>query len=201
LRRFDKVSCYISIGSQQAGFSVLGNWNKMCVQGMKQGRNSAFDQCYSTLSPAIYSAILRICINKDTANDLLHDTFVSAFEKIDTFDETQEFVAWIKRIAFNNTFNHLKKSANKSHDIIEDIRLFSPDKSIEQSYENRNLLDTLLNSVSESERLILWLFIVEQYTHEEIASLVEKTASYSKSIISRALKKIQQHDEVERHAL
>lgn len=46
----------------------------------------------------------------------------------------------------------------------------------------------------------MWLFIVEQYSHEEIAILTEKSPSYSKSIVSRCLKKLREHKEIKAYA-
>ena len=79
------------------------------IVGMKNGDADAFEQCYRILSPTIYTAILKICRNRDCANDLLHDTFLDVFDKIATFNSSNSFIAWVKRIAFNKTFNLLKR--------------------------------------------------------------------------------------------
>jgi RNA polymerase sigma-70 factor (ECF subfamily) len=192
------VNCYIHHEKRIiVSIGFLGSLTINYIKGMKKGDSDSFEQCYRELSPAIYSAILRICMNRDTANDLLHDTFIIAFEKIETFNEKYQFIAWIKRIAFNRTFNYLKKSSNRSHQTIENFDALSPIKSAEQTLLDTNLLDTLFVKVSETERLVLWLFIVEQYTHDEISDLVGKSASYSKSIVSRSLKKLKQDHEEE----
>lgn len=161
------------------------------VQGMIKGEELAFAECYQELSPTLYSQILRICANKETANDLLHDTFIRIFDNIHLFNESQEFIAWAKRIAFNVTFNYLKKAGRQSYENIDNISLCSLDIDMQTNLENQNLLDLLFIELSEIERLVLWLFIVEQYTHEDISQLVEKSVSYSKSIVSRTLKKLE----------
>lgn len=168
---------------------------------MKHGSNDAFELCYRDLSPLIYTAILRICLNRDTADELLHDTFIRIFENIATFDDNQEFVSWAKRIAFNLTFNYLKKASNKQHDDIDQVKMFSASQAVEIEHYNENLLGVLFKDISDTERLVLWLYIVEQYTHEEISIIVEKSISYSKMTLSRSIKKIKQHEEVARHAI
>lgn len=170
------------------------------VHGMKQGIREAFEQCYQDISPTIYSAILRICVNRDTADDLLHDTFIRIFENIHSFDDQQEFIAWAKRIAFNLTFNFIKKASNRPHEKVEDSMLFSSVTHVESSLSNDKLIAVLFDGITERERLIIWLYIVEQYTHEEISLIVEKSTSYSKSILSRTLKKIKQHEEITKNA-
>lgn len=171
------------------------------VHGMKQGDREAFELCYQDISPTIYSAILRICMNRDIADDLLHDTFIKIFENIHSFDEQLSFIAWAKRIAFNLTFNFIKKASNRRHENIDESMLLSSISLVESSFSNENLIAVLFDDITERERLILWLFIVEQYTHDEISLIVERSASYSKSILSRALKKIKQHEEVIKDAI
>lgn len=179
---------------------TLPQWNDNIVLAMQSNDNNAFAQCYQVLSPAIYSAVLKISGDKNIANDLLHDTFIDAFENINSFNPVNNFPAWIKRIAFNNTFNYLKKSENKLHIVSDVEQEISSDPLPEQQLVNVDLLNRLLALVSKNDRFILWLYIVEQYKHEEISLLVNKSPSYSKSIVARSLKKIQEHIEVKQYA-
>ncbi|MDT0604019.1 hypothetical protein [Thalassotalea castellviae] len=59
--------------------------------------------------------------------------------------------------------------------------------SIEASVENERLFLFILSKVSLSERIILWLYFVEQYKHHEIAELMGKSLSYSKLVVSRTI--------------
>lgn len=159
------------------------------IKGMVKGDPNAFEKFYQLYSPAIYTAIFKICQNRETACDLLHDTFIDAFENIAQFDTDNNFIPWLKRIAFNNSFNHLKKQKNtlKLFDQIANTEKAQP-KSMTSMAGDKDLLTKLLTNIPERQRLILWLFIVEQYSHDEIALLVNQSASYSKSIVSRCLK-------------
>jgi len=168
----------------------LQEWNDNLIAGMKSGESVAFEQCYRILSPIIYTAILKICRNRECANDLLHDTFLDAFDKIATFNNANSFIAWLKRIAFNNTFNYLKKEKRKFQLINTSEDTNIEVKTIAESHGDNNLINKLMASVPTAHRVILWLFIVEQYSHDEIAVLVNKSASYSKSIVSRSLSKL-----------
>jgi len=179
----------------------LLNWDETLVDRMKAGDQRSFEQCYRQLSPTIYTAIVKICRDQGNANDLLQDTFIKAFEKIDTYTFQQlSFVAWLKRIAFNNTFNFLKKQKLTIVGIEDLDDFISVTEEIEKLYEQRNFLDYLLEQISEHERLIIWLYIVEQYSHEEIGNLVKKSPSYSKSVVSRCLKKLRVKEEVRNYA-
>lgn len=175
-------------------------WEEKLVEQMKLGCNEAFERCYRLLSPQIYTVIFKVCRQQDTAQELLQDTFLDMYQKLNYYRREESFVAWIKRIAFNNTLNYLKKSAKLV--LIEEQSTLeaSVDSTSIEAIDNGELLDKLLTQLSEVERLVMWLFIVEQYTHDEIAVLVSKTPSFSKSIVSRALKKIRTSREEVRHA-
>lgn len=175
-------------------------WNESLVERMKEGDESAFEQCYLSVSAPIYTVIFNICRQQETAQELLHDTFIDIFENIQFYQTGKSFIAWAKRIAFNNTLNFIKK--NNRLVLMES----NPEDGFEVQCDALNQIidsqwmETLLVKLSESERLVLWLFIVEQYNHEEIAILVDKTPSYSKSIISRALKRLRLSKEITDHA-
>jgi len=165
-------------------------WDKKTLLQMKEGNQAAVAQCYEQLSPMIYTAIYKICRNKDVANDLLHDTFIDALDHLGQVTEEQFFPGWLKKIAFNNTFNYLRRQ-NIFSQVVEKITLLTDSQhDFTSQIEDQNQLELLLTKVSKQHRLILWLFIVEQYTHEEIAELTHRTVSFSKSVVYRATKKL-----------
>jgi RNA polymerase sigma factor (sigma-70 family) len=179
----------------------LLQWNESLVDKMKVGDQHALEECYRQLSPIIYTAIYNICRDQGNANDLLQDTFITAFEKINCYTTTDKsFIAWLKRIAFNNTFNFLKKHKLTVVGIDGLDEAISSNFSIELLHEQNNFLSTLLLQISEKERLIIWLYVVEQYSHEEIGDIVKKSPSYSKSVVSRCLKKLRTKQEVKNYA-
>jgi RNA polymerase sigma-70 factor (ECF subfamily) len=178
----------------------LDIWDERIIDEMKQGCTDAFERCYQLISPQIYTVIYNICRNKDTAQELLQDTFIDIFESLDCYKTKQSFLAWAKRIAFNNTLNFIKRE--KRVVLMEELpeEAFEIDCDIAKQLIDSQLIESLFAKVTEVERLILWLFIVEQYNHEEIAELMSKTPSYSKSIVSRTLKRIRSFNEVKDHA-
>jgi len=179
----------------------LSQWNESLVEKMKEGDQHAFEECYRQLSPQVYTAIFNICRDQGNANDLLQDTFVAAFDKIHTYTtKDRSFIAWIKRIAFNNTFNFLKKHKLTIVGIDGLDEATSSYSSIETRHEQNNFLTTLLRQIPEKERLIVWLYVVEQYSHEEIGNIVNKSASFSKSLVSRCLTKLRTKQEVKNYA-
>lgn len=166
------------------------NWDEQLVFRMKQGEEAAFEQCYRSLSKLVYTAIYHICKNEMVANELLQDTFIDAFSKLDSYRETNSFPAWIKRIAFNKTINYINR-AKKEAELLNQMENEESDTTaLELNFSNENLVEQLTAKLSHKESLIMWLYIAEQYSHDEIAQLLNKTPSFSKSIVSRTLKKL-----------
>lgn len=168
------------------------NWNEKHIKRLKRGKKDAQERCYIEFSPQVYTAILKICGNRDIANELLHDSFIDVFTGIHTYNEEYVFVAWVKRIAINNTINYVKRHQNSTRI----LKLVDVPEVKEYSYSNDNLLDKLLASLTPENRAVIWLYIVEQYTHNEISKLLEKSESYSKSIVSRSLKLLRKSAEI-----
>ena len=175
-------------------------WNEKQIDGLLRGDTQAQASCYQEFSSTIYTAIYKICKNRANASDLLQDTFIEAFENVAQYNSEYAFIAWLKRIAFNNTLNFIKreKVAYKAVEYLKGLPTI--ESSFDESISQTNLLDYLLERVSQNERLILWLYIVEQYSHEEIATLFSQSPSYSKSIVSRCLRKLRNKSEVKKHA-
>jgi RNA polymerase sigma factor (sigma-70 family) len=167
--------------------------------GMLAGDNDAFEKCYRIFSPALYAFIIRICRDESTANDLLQDTFVDAFKSINTFDKDRCFGTWIKKIGFNNTLNYIKKVKRRDEVFTQLTYLHKDNSYVNNDTENQNLLDNLLAEITETERMVLWMSVVEQYKHDEIGRFFNKTASFSKSVLSRTLSKLKVKSEVKRH--
>ncbi|MDO6447390.1 sigma-70 family RNA polymerase sigma factor [Colwellia sp. 1_MG-2023] len=175
-------------------------WEEQLVDEMKQGCPQAFARCYRLFSAKLYTVIFHICRQPDSAQELLQDTFLDIIENLHCYTVKQSFLAWAKRIAFNNTLNFIKK--NNRMVLMEELpqEIESIECSFVKEMHDSRLIESLFAKVGEVERLVLWLFVVEQYNHEEIAILVGKSPSYSKSIVSRTLKKIRLSKEVKDRA-
>lgn len=175
-------------------------WDDTLTLKLKNGDATALELCYRRLSPFIYTAILKICGNRELAKDLTHDTFIDVFNSVKKIDGNLNIGAWAKRIAFNNTFNYLKREKSAQKLLLEvsgegDLFYCPTDKVIEN-----NLLDVLFSKVPNLHRLILWLYVVEGYSHDEIGELTGNSASFSKSIVSRCLQKLRDKPEVKNNA-
>jgi len=158
------------------------------INRMKKGEQDAYSSCYRKLSPAIYSSVLRICHCKSAAQDIVQETFIQVFKSINTLKDGTKFIPWCKRIGYHKTISWLRtNSGNILSFDLDDAHELIDTSDLQIELENSHQLTKLMLSITPQSRLILWLFIVEGYSHTEIAVLFGKSPSFSKSIISRSL--------------
>jgi RNA polymerase sigma-70 factor (ECF subfamily) len=142
----------------------------------------------------MYNTSLRIVNDTMEAEDIMQESFLSAFEKIDTYSGTVSFGAWLKRIVINRSLDAL--SRRKA--IFEDIELHVGirDESSEETVRKEELdvkveeVKDAINRLPDGYRIILSLYLLEGYDHDEIAEILNISSSTSRSQLSRAKQKL-----------
>lgn len=166
-----------------------------------RGDREAHTVLYQTYSNAVYTLAYGICGSQQCAEDVLHNTYIKLINKLPSFQGRAPLGMWLRQIAVNESLMYLRKHkkhkavvSSDEYDYLEDYQESDYDSAFPASsndfthrLDNQADVHGLLNKLPEDMRLVLWLKEVEGYTHNEIASLVNKTPSYSKSVVSRAL--------------
>jgi RNA polymerase sigma factor (sigma-70 family) len=154
------------------------------IESAKVGNSAAQKLIYETYSPMVYGIAKRIFRETGYAEDVLQDTFIDVFTKLDTFRGDASLGAWIRRIATNRCLMLLRSSwVSKSIDVDIDTRSTS---SHEDEIILQEELELAIATLSIQARAVLLLHDVEGYKHREIAKTLGKTESYSKSQLARA---------------
>lgn len=107
----------------------------------KSGNQSAQWEIYNRYYKAMYNASFRIVKNNFEAEDIMQDSFLIAFSKLDSLKDSKIFGPWLKRIVINNSIYHYKKSIKKNEVSLDDILYKVEDNTdeIERNYEFTNL--------------------------------------------------------------
>lgn len=149
---------------------------------------------------ALYSFALRLCRNREDANDLVQETFMKGFRFFDKFERGTNCKAWLFRILKNTYINQYRKDKREpdivEYDVIEEfydlIRSDSSDSTDLQKKIFDNLLDdevsTALESLPETFRTAIILCDLEGMTYEEIAEIIECPIGTVRSRLHRARK-------------
>lgn len=149
----------------------------------------AFRYLYDLLSGRFYYLCLRYLKNEHDAQDILQETFVAVYHKIDSYNGQGSFEGWVRRITVNNCLQKLRM--DKKHFIFNED-LLAPDDPIDEESEVSAIEESeesLLKALSElpiGYRTILNLAILEDYSHKEIGTMLNITESTSRSQLSRA---------------
>ncbi|HQH25269.1 MAG TPA: sigma-70 family RNA polymerase sigma factor [Bacteroidales bacterium] len=182
-----KSSLYVKMSNTEAAFR---NIHQDLIDGCRNGDQKAQFQIYKLYYKAMYNTSLRIVNNSMEAEDIMQESFLSAFEKIDSYSGTVSFGAWLKRIVINRSLDAL----GKRKAIFEDIESYvgiideSPEEtSINEEIESKaEKIKTAIKELPDGYRIILSLYILEGYDHDEISEILNISSSTSRSQLSRA---------------
>ena len=179
------------MGDSEAAFR---NIHQNLIDGCKTGDQKAQFQIYKLYYKAMYNTSLRIVGDTMEAEDIMQESFLSAFEKIETYSGTVSFGAWLKKIVITRSLDAL----NRQKAIFEDIDSHRELKSIAD--DDESYLDNLdvkveavraaINKLPDGYRIILSLYLLEGYDHDEIGEILSISSSTSRSQLSRAKQKL-----------
>lgn len=156
--------------------------------------NSSLGELYSRHFKAIYYYCLRITENHDSAFDITQDVFVKVAEKIDKLGQPQTFIAWIFRIAHNQSIDYCARQEKKRCYTIDD-QFNLPDDSDQMEYleEKEKRLDAvaeLMDILSDDARLMLQLKYQEGYSIKDLQERFGLSESAVKMRLARAKDRI-----------
>lgn len=155
------------------------------LQALRRGSRSALASVYDRFAGPVYGLALRVLANPDDAADLVQDVFLKLPKAARRYRGDAPFGLWLRRLAINATIDQLRDRRRLVS--LETVRHQLADESPPaDAVEAQGLLERL----SPSARLVLLLHAVEGYTHTEMAELFDQSESYSKSILSRALRRL-----------
>jgi RNA polymerase sigma-70 factor (ECF subfamily) len=159
------------------------------------GKSKEQEKLYQKYYGKMMSICLRYAKDQDEAKDILQEGFVKVFSNIKTFKGEGSLEGWIKRIMVNTAINHYHK--NKKY-VISNTETEIPDvgeqpdfdeEAIKQlSYED--ILE-LIRSLTPAYQTVFSLYVIEGYSHKEIANLLQINEGTSKSNLAKARIKLQ----------
>jgi RNA polymerase sigma-70 factor (ECF subfamily) len=130
--------------------------------------------------------------NEADAEDILQNSFIDIFTKLDTFRFQSSIGAWIKRIVINNCINFLKKRRLYFEEIDERIGNQEAPQTEEEPRLNVQAINDAIFQLPDGYRVVFSLYQMEGYDHKEIAEILNVSEQTSKSQYSRARKKLRE---------
>lgn len=154
------------------------------VINCRKMQRDAQRQVYELLSPKLYRTCKRYLKSDEDIEEALADTFFIVFTKIDQLKENKVFEAWARRIAVNQCLQMLRKKVNFNL-YLDDIPKVQPSTDAIDTLAHEDLLG-LLDKIPAGCRTVFNLFVIEGYSHKEIAEMLSVTEGTSKSQLNAA---------------
>jgi RNA polymerase sigma-70 factor (ECF subfamily) len=143
-------------------------------------------ELYQRFAPKMYGVCLRYAANAEEAEDILQEGFIKVFRKLDSFRSEGSFEGWIRRIFVNTSIEHFRRK-NYLQPITEREEATVEGKylSVLDDLAERDIIG-LVQQLSPGYRTVFNMYVIEGYTHREIADSLGISEGTSKSQLSRA---------------
>ena len=169
-----------------SGFDI--NLDELTLASAKRGDMRACEMIYRKFQRPALSVAFRVCNNRELAQDVTQEAFITAFKRIRQYRGDSPFWGWLRRVVVNHAISALRKLPR--HDAAELQEYMAPRDGDQTGMGNCMDLEQALGQLVDEDRMVVWLHDVEGYKHREIAELVGKTESYSKTRLNRARAKL-----------
>jgi len=165
-----------------------------CVRGERKSQEALFKQLYGKMLVVCY----RYINDKDAAQDVLQDGFIKVFDKLGFFDFSGSFEGWVRRIIVNTAIDSIRKS--KKNPFLSDQDTDFKQEAVDEMVEKEELeFKTLkaevaleaISKLSPAYRTVFNLFVLEDFSHREIAEILGINEGTSKSNLAKAKMNLQ----------
>ncbi len=180
---------------------MAGFAGKTCDSGIveraRRGDMRAHEIIYRTFSAPVYSLLARMTGSTSTADDLTQETFVEVIRSIERFRGDASLATWIRKVAVSKCLMHMRSAWQNRATLFRDLGEHHPAAEPRVAGEEMLTqvqvdLERALARLSDVSRVIVILHDIEGYTHREIAALMGKSVSFSKSQLARAHQRLRQ---------
>uniref|UniRef100_UPI0032174360 RNA polymerase sigma factor n=1 Tax=uncultured Draconibacterium sp. TaxID=1573823 RepID=UPI0032174360 len=171
--------------------TLYKNIHQEIIDQCRDGSTKAQFQLYKLYYKAMYSVSLRIVNDEMEAEDVMQEAFLNAFSKMESYKGEVSFGAWLKRIVVNRSLDYLKKRKVQFEEVSERTTQV-PDYQMETKEVDVNVLKSAIQELSDGYRVVLSLYLIEGYDHEEISQILDISNSASRTQLLRAKKKLKE---------
>ncbi|MGC1516927.1 MAG: RNA polymerase sigma factor [Maribacter sp.] len=167
------------------------------LQLCKTGKQSAQLEVYNRYYKAMYNTAVRIVKDSAQAEDVMQESFLSAFTKLDSFKGETTFGSWLKRIVINNSIYHYKKQQKKKEVALEDILYKVEDNDgvasdhVFTDQLAQKVMETM-KGLKDNYRISLTLHLIEGYDYEEMSEIMNMSYANCRTTVSRSKESLRQ---------
>lgn len=167
------------------------NIHSEIIDRARLGDQLAYREIYRLYSKAMFNTAIRMVTDHAESEDILQESFLSAFRNLSQYRGDASFGAWLKRIVVNQALNALRRRKEFGFsDVLDQM----PDPSFEEQSTSFPYTVSQVNAairlLPDGYRTVLSLYLIEGYDHAEISEILRIDENTSKSQLSRSKKKL-----------
>ena len=156
---------------------------KELVERAQQNDYGAYEALYEMHVGRVYALCVRLCRDRDMAEDLAQESFVLAWRKLSHFRGDSAFGSWLYRITTNTVLSYLRKQTPFKYAVDEeDVQ----EQSVREDTGLKMSLEHAIEGLPHGARTVFVLYSLEGYTHHEIAEMLDIAEGSSKAQLHRA---------------
>ena len=179
----------------------MSEFTDKLIRKAASGDQDAITELYELTYSSVYKTVKSMIADEDTVLDIVQDSFIKGFQSLDQLDAPENFRAWMKRIATNKAKDYLKKKKpilftdmenedGEEIDFRDDCLEHCPEEVLDRK-ETTRLMNEILATLSEEQRIVIGMFYYEEMSVREIAETLGCSENTVKSRLNYGRKKVE----------
>ncbi len=160
------------------------------IENCKNNNTKAQGELYKLFSSKLFSTCLKYSRSYAEAEDNLQDAFLTIFSKIEQYKSKGSFEGWLKRITVNTVLQQYRNE--KVFDIVNENTIEDVDIEIDEDHISLDYLLSIIQELPDRYRLVFNMYVLDGYSHKEIANMLNINIGTSKSNLARARQTLKQ---------
>ncbi|MFC0445124.1 RNA polymerase sigma factor [Pseudidiomarina halophila] len=166
------------------------------VKGAQRGRRDCQRVIFETYQPAVQRLLHGMSRDAELARDLTQDVFIQAFDKLMQLRDASALGGWLKQLTVNTALSHFRKPHHLAVAEHEELNLDAQDWLSQSDWlQQLNNIEQLLAVLDDHEHQLVWLYLIEGYSHDELAEKFAINAATVRQRYHRALKKLRERSQ------
>lgn len=165
-----------------------------CIRGKRKFQKRLFEKYYGKMMAICY----RYAKDSDEAQDMVQNGFIKVFKKLDVYNFEGSLEGWIRRIMVNTAIDQIRKNKRNPFLIEDEERVQNVEEDVpfsveEDEYYTKLKAETAIKAISDlspAYRMVFNMYVIEGFTHKEIAEYLGISEGTSKSNLAKAKQKL-----------
>ena len=168
------------------------------IEGCKKGKRKYQKQLFEKYYGKMMGVCLRYARDEDEAQDMVQNGFIKVFNKLEVYNYTGSFEGWVRRIMVNTAIDLIRKNKNNTYALEEETiipasteedGIVLEEEQIELNIKAKKAVEAI-GQLSAGYKMVFNLYVIEGYTHKEIAEYLGISEGTSKSNLAKAKQKL-----------